>query len=109
MYADSIHETLSNRLHAASPIQGRHVCSVTVKIDQDDPQSAWVTITDHADTGELVDHLFRFSWTDVLVVNNLTDSVVRGYLFSVIGGEHVARELEPHLGMDYTGKIGESR
>lgn len=35
MYADSIREPLSNRLHTASPVQGRRVRSVTVKIDQD--------------------------------------------------------------------------
>lgn len=80
---------------------------MTVKIDQDDPQTAWVTITDHADAGELVDHLFSFSWTDGLVVNNLTDSVIQAYLHTITGDEHVTRELAPRLGMDYTGKVGE--
>lgn len=101
MHADSIRETLSNRLHTASPIQGRHIRSVTVKIDQDDPQTAWVTITDHTDTGEPTDHLFSFSWIDDLIVNNLTDSVIRAYLYTITGDEHVARELAPHLGMGY--------
>lgn len=107
MHTDSIHRALSNRLHAASPIQDRHIHSVAVKIDQDDPQTAWVTITDCADTGEPTDHLFSSSWVDVLIVENLTDSVIQAYLYTITGDEHVARELAPHLGMGYTGQLAE--
>lgn len=68
-----------------------------------------VTITDHTDAGEPIDHLFSLSWSDDLVVDNLTDSVIQAYPFTITGDEHVARELAPHLGMGYTGKDDESR
>lgn len=107
MHADSTREALKARLHTASPIQGRHIRSVTVKIDQDDPQTAWLTITDHTEAGEPTDPLFSFSWIDDLNVNNLTDSVIQAYLYTITGDEHVARELAPHLGMGHTDQVAE--
>lgn len=61
MHADSIHNALSSRLKTASQIQGRHIRSVAVKIDQDAPQTAWLTITDHTDAGGPIDHLVSLS------------------------------------------------
>lgn len=59
-----ISHALSSHLHAASPIQDRlgrdrHIHSVAVKINQEDPQTAWATITDRTDTGGVT----RKSWT----------------------------------------------
>lgn len=100
MHADQIQQTLGARLHAASPIQGRHIRSVAVKVTSEDPQTAWVTITDQISNGEPIDHLFSFSWTDDLILDSFTSSVIRVYLYSITGDEHVARELAPHLGMN---------
>ncbi|WP_334137183.1 hypothetical protein [Corynebacterium variabile] len=47
-----------------------------MKINQEDPQTAWVTITDRTDTGELTDHLFSYSWPGRLFVDSLTDAIL---------------------------------
>lgn len=107
MHTNSIHRALSSRLHTASPVHGRHIRSVAVKIDQDDTQTAWITITDHIDAGDPTDRLFSFSWIDDLIVDHLTNSVIQAYLYTLTGDEYIARELAPHLGMDYTGKADE--
>lgn len=102
MHVDSIHKALSTRLDTASPIQGRHIRSVAVKTDQDDPQTVWVTIADHTDVSEPISHLFSFSWDHDLIVEHLADAVIEAYLYTLTGDEALARELAPHLGMAYT-------
>lgn len=109
MHTDQVHRVLSARLHAASPTHGRHIRSVAVKITPDDPQTAWIIITDQISNGEPTDHLFSFTWSDLPIVERLADSVIEAYLYSITGDEHVARELAPHLGMDNTTTVPEGQ
>ncbi|WIM70443.1 hypothetical protein [Corynebacterium suedekumii] len=100
-----ISHALSSHLHAASPIQDRlgrerHIHSVAVKINQEDPQTAWVTITDRTDTGELSDHLFSYSWPGRLFVDSLTDAILESYLHVITGDEYVGvSPLSGHAGL----------
>lgn len=109
MHTNSIHRALISRIHTASPVQGPHIRSVAVKIDQDDIQTAWIAITDHTGAGEPTDHLFSFSWIDDLIANNLTDSGIQAHLYAITGDEYIARDLTLHLGIDHTDPASESR